>query len=74
MTREDQLFNAFLEAMKSEVEEGERDLKNIPMLRLQKWNATRWLGRARCLTALCNAYEYVLEHLHQFSQASKETK
>ena len=74
VTREDQLFNAFLEAMESEVEEGERDLENIPMLRLQKWNATRWLGWARCLTALCNAYEHVLEHLYQFSQTKKEPK
>ena len=74
VTREDQLFNAFLEAMESEVEEGERDLEKFPTLRLQKWNATRWLGRARCLTALCNAYEHVLEHLHQFSQTPKETK
>src|SRR5438552_5414952 len=74
VTREDQLFNAFLEAMESEVEEGERDLENIPMVRLQKWNAIRWLGRVRCLTALCNAYEHVLEHLYQFSQTKKEPK
>ena len=74
VTREDQLFNAFLEAMESEVEEGERDLEKFPMLRLQKWNVTCWLGRARCLTALCNAYEHVLEHLYQFSQTPKETK
>ena len=74
VTREDQLFNAFLEAMENEVEEGERDLERIPTLRLQKWNATRWLGRAKCLTALCNAYEHVLEHLHQFSHAPKEAK
>jgi len=74
VTREDQLFNALLEAMESEVDEGERDLEKIPTLRLQKWNATRWLGRARCLTTLCNAYEYVLEHLHKFSQTRKETK
>ena len=36
VTREDQLFNAFLEAMESEVEEGERDLEKFPTLRLQK--------------------------------------
>ena len=30
---------------------------------LKKWNATRWLGRARCLTALCEAYLFILNHL-----------
>ena len=29
---------------------------------LKKWNA-RWLGRARCLTALCEAYLFILNHL-----------
>jgi hypothetical protein len=35
---------------------------------LKKWNSTRWLGRAACLKAICNAYEYILEHLHTYSQ------
>jgi hypothetical protein len=30
---------------------------------LKKWNTTRWLGRARCLSALCEAYLFVLNHL-----------
>ena len=30
---------------------------------LKKWNTTRWLGRARCLTALCEAYLFILNHL-----------
>jgi hypothetical protein len=67
------LFNAFFEAMEYAIADGERELSEIPTLRLLKWNATRWLGRAGCLDALTKAYEYVIEHLHQFSQ-SKETK
>ena len=30
---------------------------------LKKWNAIRWLGCARCLTALCEAYLFILNHL-----------
>ena len=41
---------------------GEKVTKKIPSLRLKKWNATRWLGRAACLTALCHAYPYILKH------------
>jgi hypothetical protein len=58
--------------MTSAVEVGKDDLKKIPSLRLKRWNATRWLGRSQCLTALCNAYEYVLEHLSVFSATRTE--
>jgi hypothetical protein len=71
ITREDQLFNAFFEAMECAIADGERELSEIPTLRLLKWNATRWLGRAGCLDALTKAYEYVIEHLYQFSQSEK---
>jgi len=30
---------------------------------LKKWNAPRWLGRAWCLTGLCEAYLFILNHL-----------
>lgn len=33
------------------------------MLKLKKWNATRWLGRSASLEALCYGYQYVLDHL-----------
>jgi hypothetical protein len=47
----------------------------LPSLRLKKWNATRWLGRATCLTALCNAYPYILNHLHdEMKSSNKELK
>ena len=65
------MFNAFFEAMECAIADGERELSEIPTLRLLKWNATRWLGRASCLDALTRAYEYVIEHLHQFSQSEK---
>jgi len=38
-------------------------LKKVPSLKLKGWCATRWLGRSRCLEALCAAYGYVLDHL-----------
>jgi hypothetical protein len=38
-------------------------LSKIPSLRLKKWNETRWLGRDACVTTLCKAYIYVLDHL-----------
>jgi len=59
--------------MVTEVETGKDDLKKIPSLRLKKWNATRWLGRAVCLTAMCNAYEYILDHLSEFSEMRTES-
>lgn len=43
---------------------GEEKIAKLPSLKLKKWNATRWLGRASCLVALCGAYEYILDHLH----------
>lgn len=43
-------------------------LSKIPSLRLKKWNATRWLGREPCVTALCNAYVYILDHLRKAKQ------
>ena len=42
---------------------GEEDLKTLPSLKVKKWNAIRWLGRHKCLEALCGAYEYILDHL-----------
>lgn len=42
----------------------------IPSLRLKKWNVTRWLGRAACLTALCRAYPYILDHLYKEMKTS----
>jgi hypothetical protein len=35
---------------------------------------TRWLGREACLKALCDAYEYVLEHLYEFSRGKELPK
>jgi hypothetical protein len=52
-------------------------LSKIPSLRLKKWNATRWLGRDLCVTALCNAYVYILDHLHKSAtdmSLKKETR
>jgi hypothetical protein len=43
--------------------EGEQQLAKLPSLRLKKWSATRWLGRADCFEALCRTYPYVLDHL-----------
>ena len=63
----------FVATMVTEVETGKDDLKKIPSLRLKKWNATRWLGRAVCLTAMCNAYEYILDHLSEFSEMRTES-
>ena len=39
---------------------------------MKKWNATRWLGRATCLTALCRAYPYVLRHLREEMKNPKQ--
>ena len=30
---------------------------------LKKWNVTRWLGHVKCLTTLCEAYLFILNHL-----------
>ena len=35
----------------------------MPSLCLKHWNATRWLGRAECLEAICKALPYILDHL-----------
>jgi hypothetical protein len=49
-------------------------LEKTPSIRLKKWNATRWLGRAACLKAICDAYLYILEHLHTYSRTSQNPK
>ena len=59
--------------MLREVKKGKEDLKTRPSLRLQCWNATRWLGRSECLKSLCNAYEYILEHLAEFAKTRSES-
>jgi len=51
-----------------------RILKKIPTLKLKKWNATRWLSRATCLKALCDAYIYILNHLQDESLTSTDKK
>ena len=38
-------------------------IAQFPILRLKKWNATRWLGRSTCLQVFCQAYEYILDHV-----------
>jgi len=70
----DQLFDEFLKTIDAAIEEGIEELKKIPSLRLKKWNPTRWLGRADCLRALCNAYEHILQHLKEYSMASSNNK
>jgi hypothetical protein len=42
---------------------GKAIMEKIPTLQLKKWNGTRWLGRAECLSVFCDAYIYVLNHL-----------
>jgi hypothetical protein len=56
--------------------EGEDELKRIPSLRLKKWNATRWLGRAECLETVCRVYRFVLDHLkiEKKGSADKDTQ
>ena len=71
--RREKVLAQFVATMVTEVETGKDDLKKIPSLRLKKWNATRWLGRAVCLTAMCNAYEYILDHLSEFSEMRTES-
>lgn len=60
--------------MINQVQKGKEDLKKTPSLRLQCWNATRWLGRSECLNSICRAYEYILEHLAEFADTSSELK
>ena len=69
--RQDPLVK-LLDTMTTEVEIGERDLEKRPSLRLQCWNATRWLGRSVCLDSLCRAYEYILAHLSHFAKSKRE--
>jgi hypothetical protein len=70
----DQLFEEFLKTIEAAIEEAEEQLRQTPSLRLKKWNSTRWLGRADCLRALCNAYEHILQHLKEYSMASHNNK
>ena len=46
--------------------------KKIPSLRLKKWNATCWLGRATCLTVLYYTYPYILKHLQEEMKSAKD--
>lgn len=62
-----------LNTMTAEVALGEADLEKRPSLRIQCWNATRWLGRSACLNSLCRAYEYILAHLSHFAKRKGET-
>ena len=62
----------FLDTMMTEVANGEAELEKRPSLRLQCWNAMRWLGRSQCLNSLCRAYEYILAHLSHFAQSKGE--
>ena len=62
----------FIEVMTAEVENGEADLAKRPSLRIQCWNATRWLGHSACLNSLCRAYEYILTHLSHFTKRKGE--
>lgn len=59
--------------MLKQVIEGKKDLEKRPSLRLQCWNATRWLGRSECLMSLCRGYEYILEHLTDFAASKDES-
>ena len=70
----DQLFNAFLTEIEAAVDEGIEELRKTPSIRLKKWNATRRLGRAACLKAICDAYPYILEHLYTYSRISQNPK
>lgn len=72
--RRDQLFNTFLETIEAAVNEGKEELSKVPSIRLKKWNATRWLGRAACLKTICDAYGYILEHLYEYSRTSRNPK
>jgi hypothetical protein len=67
------LMGDLIDTMTTEVNAGKEELRGMPSLKLKKWNATRWLGRSICLTALCNAYEYVLDHLSVFMNDTHET-
>ena len=65
VSQKDKALSELTDALETGVESGENDMKKTPSLRLKKWNATRWLGRSECLTAMCKTYEYVLEHFSQ---------
>lgn len=58
--------------MIEQIRDGKDLLEKRPSLRLQCWNATRWLGRSGCLNALCRAYEYILAHLSHFAKSKEE--
>lgn len=58
--------------MLKEIVKEKKDLEKISSLRLQCWNATRWLGRSQCLISLCRSYEYILEHLTEFAESRSE--
>jgi hypothetical protein len=62
-----------ISTMEHEVKEGKDDMKKRPLLRLKRWNATRWLSRSACLRAICKSYEHILEHLTEFITSSDET-
>ena len=56
-----------------EYKNGKAELAKRPSLKIQCWNATRWLGRSACLNSLCRAYPYILTHLSQFTKSKDES-
>ena len=60
--RRDKQVDNFINTMLRELDNGKENLKKRPSLRLQCWNATRWLGRSECLISLCRSYEYISQH------------
>ena len=62
----------FLDNMTEQIKDGKAELEKRPSLRLQCWNATRWLGRSECLNSLCRAYEYILAHLSFYAKSKGE--
>ena len=63
----------FYDDMACQVKIGKEELEKRPSLGLQCWNATRWLGRYKCLKSLCRAYEYILQHLSDFAETRGES-
>jgi hypothetical protein len=62
----------FLNNMTDQIKDGKAELEKRPSLKLQCWNATRWLGHSECLNSLCRAYEYILAHLSHYTKCKGE--
>jgi hypothetical protein len=71
--QEKSMVDEFVNTLVQQSEEGKEKLEKRPSLRLQCWNATRWLGRSTCLNSLCKSYEFILEHLAEFSTSRSES-